>query len=277
MEHAVFVAGVALHGPAPDPPESVADRRDSRRPKSGEFAADMMTRDDCIACKALYEKYQLYVYQLIAAQLTRLYGRTGGRVADIGTGPGHLAVELARLTEGDVYALDINPAMLELADETVRGTGLEQRISFALGDVHDIPCASQSFDLLASYTCMHHWAEPAKALAECYRILRPGGLMAVIDVRPVSARTAAAFAEIIPEEEYFRIIDKAYKESLDEAVAADLFAQAGIVPESVASLELTDEDIMDYLESGEPLDILEAAVAIDEPTLWMITARKPLQ
>jgi len=234
----------------------------------------MMTPGDCVACKALYEKYQIYVYKLIAARLARLYGRKGGCIADVGTGPGYLAVELARLTEGSVYALDINPAMLELAGETSRNSGMETQISFALGDVHDIPCESQSFDLLASYTCMHHWSDPAKALAECYRVLRPGGLMAIIDVRPVSARTAATFAEMVSENEYLRIIGKAYRESLDESTAAAFFAQAGISPDAVSSLELADEDIMDYLESGEPLDIPETAVALDEPTLWMITARK---
>lgn len=235
----------------------------------------MMTRDDCIACKNLYEKYQLYVYQLLAARIVRLYGRTGGTVADVGTGPGYLAVELARLAEADVCALDINSAMLELAATTVTSAGLDGRVALQLGDVHDLPWPPQSFDLLVSYTCMHHWLEPAKALSECYRVLRPGGLMVIIDVRPVSARTVSAFAEMVPEDDYFGIIDKAYRESINESDAAGFCTEAGISSE-ISSLELTDEDTMDYLESGEPLEIPETSVQIDEPTLWMMTARKPL-
>ncbi len=235
-----------------------------------------MTRDDCIACNGLYEKYQLYVYQLIAARIVRLYGRTGGVIADIGTGPGYLAVQLARLAEAEVRALDINPAMLELAADVVNAAGLDGSIRLDLGDVHGLPYPSQSFDLLVSYTCMHHWAEPAKALSECYRALRPGGLMVIIDVRPVSARTMSAFATMIPEAEYFAIIEKAYRENLDESAAAALFREAGIPSAEVCDLELTTEDIMDYLESGEPLEIANTSVQIDEPTLWMTTARKPL-
>jgi len=237
---------------------------------------NMLTRDDCITCQALYDKYQLHVYQLVGARIARLYGRTGGVAADVGTGPGYLAVQLARLAGADVLALDINPAMLELAEDVVRRAGLDARVTLVQGDVHDLPWPTGTIDLLVSYTCMHHWAEPAKALSECYRVLSPGGLMIIIDARPVSARTISSFAELMPEPEYFGIIEKAYLESLSETDARAFFQEAGIPADEVTGLEPTVEDIMDCLESGEPFEIPKTSVQIDEPTLWMITTRKPL-
>lgn len=110
----------------------------------------------------------------------------GARVLEIGCGPGHLSIMLARRHDLDVTGLDLDPAMVERAQANAyrsandRGHGPR----FAVGDVAALPFPDRSFDLVVSTLSMHHWADPSAGLAEIARVVRPGGRSLVWDVRP---------------------------------------------------------------------------------------------
>jgi ubiquinone/menaquinone biosynthesis C-methylase UbiE len=109
----------------------------------------------------------------------------GARVLEVGCGPGHLSIRLARQHGLDMTGLDLDPAMIERARaNAVRpGDGDEHRPSFLLGDVASMPFPEGSFDLVLSTLSMHHWANPKAGLAEIDRILRPGARALVWDFR----------------------------------------------------------------------------------------------
>ena len=110
---------------------------------------------------------------------------TGGRVLDVGCGPGHLANRLARDHAFDVTGLDLDPAMIARARANAeRAVPSERRPTFVGGGVAALPFPDASFDLVVSTLSMHHWAEPAAGLAEIGRVLRPGGRALVWDIRP---------------------------------------------------------------------------------------------
>jgi SAM-dependent methyltransferase len=110
---------------------------------------------------------------------------TGGRVLDVGCGPGHLANRLARDHGLDVTGLDLDPMMIERAcANAVQTVVAERRPTFVVGGVAALPFPVGSFDLVVSSLSMHHWADATAGLAEIGRMLRPGGRVLVWDIRP---------------------------------------------------------------------------------------------
>ena len=115
----------------------------------------------------------------------------GARVLEVGCGPGHLSIRLARHHGLDVTGIDLDPAMIEraranagLASEGFGRLPPERLPSFLAGDVASLPFPDGSFDLVVSTMSMHHWADPAAGLAEIERVLRPGARALVWDFRP---------------------------------------------------------------------------------------------
>lgn len=83
--------------------------------------------------------------------------------------------------------MDINPAMHELARKTCADPGVEDVVSYDVEDVHRLGYPSGFADLVTSYSCFHHWADPVQGLRECMRILRPGGVLHLVDTNGTSA------------------------------------------------------------------------------------------
>lgn len=112
--------------------------------------------------------------------------RDGARVLDVGCGPGHLSIRLARLHGLEVIGLDLDPAMIERAranaDRAVDSHG--RSLSFIAGDVASLPFPGGSFDLVVSTLSMHHWSDAPGALAEIGRVLRTDGRALIWDLRP---------------------------------------------------------------------------------------------
>jgi SAM-dependent methyltransferase len=110
----------------------------------------------------------------------------GARVLEIGCGPGHLSIMLARRHGLDVTGLDLDPAMVERAranaDRSANDRG--RGPTFVVGDVASLSFPDGSFDLVVSTLSMHHWADPSAGLAEIARVLRSGGRSLVWDLRP---------------------------------------------------------------------------------------------
>ena len=115
----------------------------------------------------------------------------GARVLEVGCGPGHLSIRLARQHGLDTTGLDLDPVMIERArvnaGRASEGFGRlppERLPSFMVGDVASMPFPDGSFDLVVSTLSMHHWANPTAGLAEIERVLRPGARALVWDFRP---------------------------------------------------------------------------------------------
>lgn len=96
------------------------------------------------------------------------------RVLDIGTGPGFFAILLAEAGY-QVTAVDGTEEMLK---EARRNAGdLEDRISWVLGDVQELPLKDGQFDVLVSRNVTWNLEKPAEAYREWYRVMREGGVL----------------------------------------------------------------------------------------------------
>ena len=105
-----------------------------------------------------------------------------GRLLDIGTGTGRLLELLApRVTSG--LGVDASRAMLALARARLARAGLSH-CGVRLADMYRLPLPDAAFDTAVVQMVLHHAEDPAAALAEAARVLRPGGLLVVVDLAP---------------------------------------------------------------------------------------------
>lgn len=137
-----------------------------------------------------------------AAALTRL--APGGRVLDVATGTGDLALELARLVEpgGEVIGTDFSDAMLERARAKRARMGAEG-VRFEWADAMSLPFADDSFDAATVGFGARNFSDLTRGLAEMARVVRPGGRVVVLELTaprrlPLSAFYALWFDRVVP-------------------------------------------------------------------------------
>lgn len=107
-----------------------------------------------------------------------------GLVIDIGCGPGDLVVDLAqRLPDARVVGVDPSPDMLRHARATAGASSVGDRVSFVDGGAERLPFADGSVDIAVSTLSAHHWPDASAAFAELARVLRPGGIARIHDIR----------------------------------------------------------------------------------------------
>ncbi|MDR3170663.1 MAG: class I SAM-dependent methyltransferase [Treponema sp.] len=133
---------------------------------------------DALAEKALdfdriAEEVFAPIYQVIASRLLELSGVGRGCCLDIGCGGGHLGLAVAKRFDGEVILLDYNPHALALTDGRIGETD-RQRIRTICADVHDMPLADNSMNLIISRGAMWFW-DKEKSLQEIWRVLAPDG------------------------------------------------------------------------------------------------------
>ncbi|WP_188111175.1 class I SAM-dependent methyltransferase [Nocardioides antri] len=120
----------------------------------------------------------------IQSDLQRLYdaaaeiGRQpwGARVLDIPCGGG-VALRGLKPGQGVEYvAADIAQAMLDRTMRAAERRGVADQVLPRLADVGDLPFADAEFNLVVSFTGLHCFPDPARAVVEMVRVLKPGGV-----------------------------------------------------------------------------------------------------
>ena len=109
--------------------------------------------------------------------------KRGEHGLDIGCGPGLLACELARDVgpSGRMVGIDTSSDMVVMSAERARRSALAGRTEFAVGDAVELHFPAQSFDFVTAAQVYEYVAELPRALGEAYRVLKPGGLLVVMD------------------------------------------------------------------------------------------------
>lgn len=122
------------------------------------------------------------VYRNVALEVTLAI--SSGLIIDIGTGPGYLPFEIARLApDVNIIGIDISPAMVRVASENANERGLSDSVTFQVASADDLPFAEDYFDLAVSTLSLHHWSHPARCIAEIHRVLKKGSEAWIYDFR----------------------------------------------------------------------------------------------
>jgi ubiquinone/menaquinone biosynthesis C-methylase UbiE len=101
-------------------------------------------------------------------------------IADLGAGEGGFSQLLARRAK-HVIAVDNSEKMVEVGSVLARKHGLAN-LEYRCGDMENAPIADSEVDLAFFSQSLHHAPHPELAVAEAWRILRPGGRIAVLDL-----------------------------------------------------------------------------------------------
>jgi ubiquinone/menaquinone biosynthesis C-methylase UbiE len=116
----------------------------------------------------------------IAARIPR-----GARVLEVAPGPGYLAIELAHRGLA-VSAVDISKSFVRITRDNARAAGVE--IDVRVGNASQLPYADGAFDFLVCRAAFKNFGDPLGALDEAHRVLAPGGLASIIDLRKEASR-----------------------------------------------------------------------------------------
>ena len=176
----VSVAGIvdaALAASAREP-KSAADQRslqriiEKRRQKAEQhfnLVADRLGRNYCPGRS----------WEAIGQMLFLLTPRV--RIADLGAGDGTLSRLLARQAES-VHCVDNSPRMVQVGRALAKKEHL-RNLTYILGNIETVPLPDRSIDLALLSQALHHAENPRLALAEAFRILKPGGRLLILDLR----------------------------------------------------------------------------------------------
>lgn len=103
----------------------------------------------------------------------------GAYAVELGSGTGHVTEELLTIA-GAQQALGIEPSAVMVARAKNRFVG-HDRLTFTAGDAKQTGLKDSSVDLVLAHTLLCHVPGPEAVISEAYRILKPGGILAVCD------------------------------------------------------------------------------------------------
>jgi ubiquinone/menaquinone biosynthesis C-methylase UbiE len=103
--------------------------------------------------------------------------RAGARVLDVPAGGG-VAVRALRPGQGVEYvAADISERMLARTLAVAEDVGVADQVTTQVADVEELPFEDQHFDLVVSFTGLHCFPDPARAVVELARVTELGGVL----------------------------------------------------------------------------------------------------
>lgn len=156
---------------------------------------------------ASYERYQVpsLFGPLAELFLATIPLRTGERVLDVACGTGIVARLAAQQigTTGLVTGVDLNPGMLEVARAHTPTSGAA--VDWREGDAGALPCDDASYHVVLCQQGFQFFPDQPQALREMYRVLRPGGRVALcvwrsIEHNPFNQAVAAGLARYVSAE-----------------------------------------------------------------------------
>lgn len=133
------------------------------------------------------ELERLKMQATVAIDIERAMWRNAGlqsgmNVLDLACGPGFISCELAKLVgDGHVSGVDISEELITVAHQAKASEKVENA-SFSTGNVYELTLPENSFDFVYARFLFQHLVKPQLALKNVLRVLKPGGILCVLDI-----------------------------------------------------------------------------------------------
>jgi demethylmenaquinone methyltransferase/2-methoxy-6-polyprenyl-1,4-benzoquinol methylase len=102
-------------------------------------------------------------------------------ILDVATGTGDLAIAAMKLNPSGIKGIDISQKMLEIGRLKIEKLGLNNKVELINGDSENIPFGDKVFDVTMVAFGVRNFADPAKGLAEMFRVTREVGMIMVLE------------------------------------------------------------------------------------------------
>lgn len=195
--------------------------------------------------------------------------REGDTVLDLGSGAGNDCFVARSIAgpAGKVIGVDMTEVMIEKAKRNAAKLGYDN-VEFRLGEIEDLPLASNRVDVVVSNCVLNLVPDKEKAFAETFRVLKPGGHFSISDIvlsgrlpaglQHDAALYAGCVSGAIPQEAYLDIVRKA--------------GFVNIQVQKQRRITLPDELLRGYLSPAETESFKNGSTGIFSVTVY---AEKP--
>ena len=161
------------------------------------------------------------------------------RILDVATGTGDMAIAAMKLDPEKITGIDISEKMLALGRKKISRLGHESKVELLTGDSEKIMFPDRTFDVAMSAFGVRNFEDTSAALGEIFRVLRPGGMITVLEFSkpswfPVKQFYSFYFTRILPR--------------IGKKVSGDPEAYS-YLPESVLNFP-DDEDFLNLLRGA---------------------------
>ena len=102
-------------------------------------------------------------------------------ILDIATGTGDFAISASKYTNAKITGIDISQGMLDVGVDKIAKKGLANRIQLQLADSEKLPFQDNSYDAITAGFGVRNFEDLNKGLAEMYRTLKSGGIIAILE------------------------------------------------------------------------------------------------
>lgn len=148
-------------------------------------------------------------------------------ILDVATGTGDLAIQLARaVTDATVTGIDLSEGMLSVGRKKVEEAKLDNRVVLTQGDCLALPFPDNSFDVVTVAFGVRNFEHLNKGYAEMARVLRPGGMLFVLELTTPTSPIVKPF---------YKLYTKGVIPMLGRMVSHDSRAYS-YLPESIAAM-----------------------------------------
>jgi ubiquinone/menaquinone biosynthesis C-methylase UbiE len=107
-----------------------------------------------------------------------------GNALELGQGPGYVGLEWLKLTcNTRLTGVDISPDMVTLAGRNAQEYSLADRATYVLRSSDKFPFEDAHFDAVFTTGSLHEWEDPRSTFNELWRVLKPGGMIFISDLR----------------------------------------------------------------------------------------------
>lgn len=172
------------------------------------------------------------------------------QVLDLASGTGDLALRIAPLLndQGKITLSDINESMLNIGKQRMIDAG-HLRAEYAVANAESLPFADNSFDRITMAFGLRNVTDKQLALNELHRVLKPNGLLMVVEfskvVDPLLAKGYDFYSfNVLPhlgqlvanDRDSYQYLAESIRMHPDQETLADMFRQAGLIKVSYENL-----------------------------------------